>query len=161
MLNQVFGVSMLGVGGARRRRRGFLLLSTASFCGFVLKRQELTPKQTYLRTGREQCQSTNKHQKAIAETVITSNNPPAPFPTYSQAPAHRLHSPPFCHRHRKFENEMNKNAISFQGNSSRLVIPGWEASQSGAQVKVRHLGLPGADPQGPSLELFSSGGFPS
>lgn len=48
-----------------------------------------------------------------------------------------------------------------KGTPPALVIPGWEASLSGAQVKVKHLGVPAADPQEPGLELFSSGGFPS
>lgn len=41
----------------------------------MLTRQELTPKQTYLKTEQEKYHPTNKLQKAIAETVITGNNP--------------------------------------------------------------------------------------
>lgn len=42
-----------------------------------------------------------------------------------------------------------------------LLIPDWEASQSGAQVKARHLGVADADPREPGFKLFSSEYFPS
>jgi hypothetical protein len=82
LLNQVFGGSEhVWEGGA-----GLFLLSTMDFCGFVLKSQERTPKQTYL--NREQEKSTlpkkkKKGEKSLLIAISGTEQPPAtlnPFP---------------------------------------------------------------------------------
>lgn len=46
------------------------------------------------------------------------------------------------------------------GTPPELVIPGSEASQSGAQVKARHLGVPGGRPSGTRRGVVFYGRFP-